>query len=218
MSVWRYHGMLSVVVYNSNHPAVQRVYWNNPHIRYNLYHATRVITFSEFQRMLLWVAGGVGLSIWAFYCAFILIFTHRLSYIKEVQWCGRCGHSTAHDWRLSRLFFVRFMLHYAALVLVAKIMLIFTVLLSLQNLKPFLTHSPHVAWRNCSNWNKNEHRLYVYNRHVQLQTGCDRLFSVKTVKTAPSYRRTSLWAKILIKITWRMMFVVKATYIESTEK
>jgi hypothetical protein len=31
------------------------------------------------------------------------------------------------------------------LALVVKMMLIFPVLLSLQNLKPFLTHSPHLA-------------------------------------------------------------------------
>jgi hypothetical protein len=37
-----------------------------PHIRYNLYHDTRIAPSSKYQRMLHWVVGGFRLSIWAF--------------------------------------------------------------------------------------------------------------------------------------------------------
>jgi hypothetical protein len=61
--------------------------------------------------------------------------------------------------------------------------------------------------------------LILYTRHVQLQTGCDRLFSVKTASDLPPPPIVvpRFKAKILVKITRHMMFVVKATYIESTD-
>jgi hypothetical protein len=49
------------------------------------------------------------------------------------------------------------------------------------------------------------------------QVVIDFLVSKLPVIYHPSYRRTSLSAKILVKITRHMMFVVKATYIESTD-
>jgi hypothetical protein len=59
--------------------------------------------------------------------------------------------------------------------------------------------------------------MMLYRRHVQPQTGCDRLLSVKTASDPyPFLSSYFALGKNIVKKTRHMMFVVKATYIEST--